>query len=624
MKIKSCLFAMGLTALSSFALAGDITVAGPVDFGGAVGVPENTTLTGLNPLAAAKYFGPDVTINSGYLVSMGGITYPSEACFRIENSAVPGAYVTNFTNTTGGYTTFNFTVGEIRTWKTNGHVAAILPAGSTWTVECYESYDDTAGAADSQGFDIDLNFLSDTPPPPPPTAPPGDISFDGPVNFGGAVGSLDNTILTGINPVVTAKYYRDNVTLNGGLLESNANLTYAGEIRLNVENSAVPGIYVLSPATGGTYSSITLVPGTTLDWTTNPGVAAILPVGSTFTVECSESYDDDPGADSVGYGISFDFLTTTAPPGPGPGDTPTLAIDLGTVTNSNPLLATINSIAAGKAKWYKFTVGNVDGNLGDWLSIWTGETTDDTEIGMYTDTGDVVTDDDDDSNTGLQSYILIGTGGDPAGPGYDGGTPDPFTLSPGTYYLAIGKYNSQFNGGFGFTSTGTATTSSMGLHITTSIGSGGGSGLSGNLLLGDTIFANSLTRSINYEVKQGLATIASGTINANASSMPYSINTSNAVGPATITFSGASFLTKIVSLTLTGSAQTVPDTLMFNGDVDDSGEVDAADIDNVIANFGQNWPGGVGNPLADVDVSGEVDAADIDAVIANFGNSDDQ
>ncbi len=56
---------------------------------------------------------------------------------------------------------------------------------------------------------------------------------------------------------------------------------------------------------------------------------------------------------------------------------------------------------------------------------------------------------------------------------------------------------------------------------------------------------------------------------------------------------------------------------LTNGDVDGSGEVDAADIDEVIADFGQTsaWI------LSDVDGSGEVDAADIDIVIANFGEA---
>ena len=100
------------------------------------------------------------------------------------------------------------------------------------------------------------------------------------------------------------------------------------------------------------------------------------------------------------------------------------------------------------------------------------------------------------------------------------------------------------------------------------------------------------------------------------------INAGASTGSATVTFSGGSFLTRVVPVTLTGSSQSLGTVAMNNGDADDTGEVDASDIDNVIANFGQLWPGGVGNPLADLNVSGEVDAVDIDIAIANFGNLD--
>lgn len=57
---------------------------------------------------------------------------------------------------------------------------------------------------------------------------------------------------------------------------------------------------------------------------------------------------------------------------------------------------------------------------------------------------------------------------------------------------------------------------------------------------------------------------------------------------------------------------------MYPGDVDSSGEVDAADIDGVIATFGMvNGDPGFGP--TDVDGTGEIDAADIDVVIENFG-----
>ena len=69
---------------------------------------------------------------------------------------------------------------------------------------------------------------------------------------------------------------------------------------------------------------------------------------------------------------------------------------------------------------------------------------------------------------------------------------------------------------------------------------------------------------------------------------------------------------------LPGSNFSLGTILLTNGDVDDSGEVDAVDIDEVIAQFGSVDP-----INADVDSSGEVDAVDIDIVIANFGAVDE-
>ncbi|MBL8059620.1 MAG: hypothetical protein JNK63_02765 [Chthonomonas sp.] len=66
----------------------------------------------------------------------------------------------------------------------------------------------------------------------------------------------------------------------------------------------------------------------------------------------------------------------------------------------------------------------------------------------------------------------------------------------------------------------------------------------------------------------------------------------------------------------TGSPSTTANLLLSNGDIDLSAEVDAADIDLVIANFGMTNVDGIGG---DADLSNEVDAADIDVVIANFG-----
>ncbi len=75
---------------------------------------------------------------------------------------------------------------------------------------------------------------------------------------------------------------------------------------------------------------------------------------------------------------------------------------------------------------------------------------------------------------------------------------------------------------------------------------------------------------------------------------------------------------------ISGSAGNTPisgSIAITMGDVDNSGEIDAADIDLVIADFG-NVPPIANAAPTDVDGSGEVDAADIDLVIASFGGVD--
>ncbi len=143
--------------------------------------------------------------------------------------------------------------------------------------------------------------------------------------------------------------------------------------------------------------------------------------------------------------------------------------------------------------------------------------------------------------------------------------------------------------------------------------------LTGNLILGDTAFSGASTRNIAYTVMQGTTTLASGSVTASASSSALSIDVpASATGAAELVLDGSSFLKRVVSINLTGSNQAIGNATMQNGDVDGTGEVDAADIDQVIAAFGN-----MGDNVEDVDVSDEVDAADIDIVIANFGGMDD-
>lgn len=143
--------------------------------------------------------------------------------------------------------------------------------------------------------------------------------------------------------------------------------------------------------------------------------------------------------------------------------------------------------------------------------------------------------------------------------------------------------------------------------------------VSGTLTLGDTVGTFAANRSISYVVKQGATTIGSGSITCSTASTTFSINLpASATGASTIELDGSSFLRRISNVNLTGSNQSVGTITLQNGDADNSGEVDAVDIDLVIADFGS-----VAVAATDADVSGEVDAADIDIVIANFGGVND-
>lgn len=79
----------------------------------------------------------------------------------------------------------------------------------------------------------------------------------------------------------------------------------------------------------------------------------------------------------------------------------------------------------------------------------------------------------------------------------------------------------------------------------------------------------------------------------------------------------APFLNRRTTINASAGFAVFPVTI-FTGDVDDSGEVDAIDIDAVIANFGSLEP-----IIEDLDLSQEVDALDIDIVIQFFGSIDE-
>lgn len=140
----------------------------------------------------------------------------------------------------------------------------------------------------------------------------------------------------------------------------------------------------------------------------------------------------------------------------------------------------------------------------------------------------------------------------------------------------------------------------------------------------NTVEDFALPREIWFDLKQGTTTLDTSFVEAYNSPSTFSFQQSTlAQGLRTLIFDGYSYLKRTVTFTLAGGDVDLGTIVFANGDVDNSGEVDAVDIDEVIAHFGEVPTSVTTAPYVDVDASGEVDAVDIDVVIASFGSVDD-
>ncbi len=146
--------------------------------------------------------------------------------------------------------------------------------------------------------------------------------------------------------------------------------------------------------------------------------------------------------------------------------------------------------------------------------------------------------------------------------------------------------------------------------------------ITGRLIFSDQVDASRLPTSATFEVLDatGTTVLNTQTVNLGAlQSFTIADPTPYAGGTYIVRYiQGNTWLSKRRTGVNTTAALTtnIGNIVLTNGDVDRSSEVDAADIDLVISNFGLT---GVDGLQGDVDLSNEVDAADIDLVIANFG-----
>jgi hypothetical protein len=121
-------------------------IAGPVSSIASVGTAGNTLLTFAE--TSSYTLGGTATMTSGILTEVLGNTFASEARIRLTNSGIANWSATLQPTTTDDYIgTHNVPAGaRSLTFGGSNAAARNVTAGSTWTLEFFESFDDGAGS----------------------------------------------------------------------------------------------------------------------------------------------------------------------------------------------------------------------------------------------------------------------------------------------------------------------------------------------------------------------------------------------------------------------------------------------------------------------------------------------
>ena len=249
-------------------------------------------------------------------------------------------------------------------------------------------------------------------------APPSRASVDGP-------GDPDNTIVS-YAYVGTAGTVTRLIVPAGASLTEVATATFASEARIRVTSGA-NFVGTLQPFTTTSYvTSITSATAYSLTLATPISVTS----GTPFSFEFFENAQDGTAGLSeqnwTSLSIQFDD-GIVAPPASTPIGVP------GTQSASR---------AANQVQWYSVVIPTAGtygfDTFGSTLSQNSFGDLNDTQLGLFSSTGALITSNDDFSGTTFLSKFET-------------------DLAPGTYYLAASAFSTTFGGGFSATSAGTQT-----------------------------------------------------------------------------------------------------------------------------------------------------------------------
>ncbi len=241
-----------------------------------------------------------------------------------------------------------------------------------------------------------------------------------------------------------------------------------GRIRLSGSTTEINGTtndfvgdsaFQLTAPSGVTYSRAVSTVGSyagtvnfTLDFYIR-SVYGINPAGS-WGVAFRNSYDDTPVGGTLDNTLSNLSFTFTDEP---LGATPPSSTDLGNVGSTGSDYATpdLSFTTSGTGiQWYKFTTGEV--GTSNFFDIDTsGGAAPDTEIALFDSNGFLMGADDDDGPAAY-SQLSFGQTGTNQLTGAEGTAGKDGVLAAGTYYLAVGLFNSTFADGFTASTSATA------------------------------------------------------------------------------------------------------------------------------------------------------------------------